>query len=122
MSCILKHIAVRTQHKAQIKKENRECEKLVYSSELLSTLSMLFGKNIAARRYPKQKLEEVWKKLLHNQFHDIITGTSIADVYKDAQQDYQDIRKICREIMSNCIQGLSLARKKKQIRIPLHDI
>ena len=99
---------------AKIKKENRECENLIYSSELLSILSMLFGKNITARRYQKQKLEEVWKKLLQNHFHDIITGTSIADVYKDALQDYQDIRTMCGDIISNCIQGLSQPAKKSK--------
>ena len=75
---------------------------------------MLFGKNIAARRYPKQKLEEAWKKLLLNQFHDVITGTSIADVYKDAQKDYQDIRAICADVIGNCFQLLSLPAKKSK--------
>jgi alpha-mannosidase len=99
---------------AKLKKENRECETLIYSSELLSTLAMLFGKNITARHYPKQKLEDAWKKLLLNQFHDIITGTSIADVYEDAKQDYKDIRMICTDVINNCIQGLSLPVKKSK--------
>ena len=99
---------------ADLKKENRESETLIYSSELLSTLAMLFGKNISARRYPKQKLEEAWKKLLLNQSHDIITGTSIADVYEDAKRDYKDIKMICTDVISNCIQGLSLPAKKSK--------
>ena len=107
------HRGTYTTH-AKIKKENRECENLIYSSELLSTIAMLFGKNIAARRYPKHKLEEAWKKLLLNQFHDVITGTSIADVYKDAQQDYQDIRTICADVISSCIQGISNPTKKSK--------
>jgi alpha-mannosidase len=107
------HRGTYTTH-AVMKKENRECENLLYASELLSSLAMVFGKNIAVRRYPKQKLEEAWKKLLLNQFHDIVAGTSIADVYKDAQQDYQDIRTICNEVISNSIQGLSLPAKKSK--------
>ena len=99
---------------AKIKKENRECEHLLYSSELLSILAMLFGKNSATRRYPKQTLEDAWKKLLLNQFHDIISGVSISDVYNDAQQDYQDIRTMCTDVMSNCIQGLSLPVNKRK--------
>ena len=99
---------------AKIKKENRECENLLYSSELLATIAMSFGKNSTARHYPKQKLEDAWKKLLLNQFHDVITGTSIADVYNDAQKDYQDIRTICADVISNCIQGLSLPAKKSK--------
>ena len=40
---------------ASIKKENRECEVLLYNAELLSTLAMLFGKNSAVRRYPQDR-------------------------------------------------------------------
>jgi alpha-mannosidase len=93
--------------RAMMKKENRECEHLLYSSELLSTLAMLYGKNSTVRRYPKQKLDDAWKKLLLNQFHDILPGTSIPDVYQDAAQDYRDIRTSCTEIISNCAQGVS---------------
>ncbi len=107
------HRGTYTTH-AKIKKENRECENLLYSSELLSTLAMVFGKNTAARYYPKQKLEEAWKKLLLNQFHDIIAGVSISDVYRDTQIDYQNIRTICSEIIGNCIQRLSLPAKKSK--------
>jgi len=96
---------------AQTKKENRECENILYASELLSTMAMVFGKNSAARRYPKQKLDGAWKKLLFNQFHDIIAGTSIADVYKDAECDYEAIRSTCTEIISTCMQGISLPAK-----------
>jgi len=97
---------------AIMKKENRECENLLYSSEILSTIAMLYGKNNTARRYPKQKLDEAWKKLLLNQFHDVITGTSIAEVYKDAQQDYKDIRIMCSDVIHNCIQGISSPAEK----------
>jgi len=97
---------------ALIKKENRECENLIYSSEILSTLALLYGKNSAARRYPKQKLDDIWKKLLFNQFHDVITGTSIADVYDNAQQDYRDIKINCAEIIRTCIQGISVPAQK----------
>ena len=108
------HRGTYTTH-AKMKKENRECENLLYSSELLSTLAMLFGKNNSVRRYPKQKLDDAWKKLLFNQSHNIISGTAIADVYKDAQQDYHDIRVICSEVISKCIQGLSLPAKKSKL-------
>jgi alpha-mannosidase len=99
---------------ALVKKENRECENLLYSAELLSTLAMFFGKNSTVRRYPKQKLDEAWKKLLLNQFHDILAGTCIADVYKDAQQEYQDIKILCTDIIHTCAQGLSVPTKKSK--------
>ena len=99
---------------AWIKKENRECETLLYTSELLSTLALLYGKNAAARRYPRTELEHAWKKLLLNQFHDLLPGIAIADAYKDAQQDYQAIRTTCSAVMAQCIQGISQPAKKSK--------
>jgi alpha-mannosidase len=99
---------------AWIKKENRECESLLYVSELLSTISSLFGKNAAARRYMQRELERAWKKLLLNQFHDIISGIAIADAYQESQQEYQAIRKICSSTIDNCIQGISQPVKRSK--------
>ncbi|RPI04176.1 MAG: alpha-mannosidase [Ignavibacteriae bacterium] len=99
---------------AEIKKLNRVSEGLLYSSELLSTLAFLYGKNSSARRYPKQKLDEAWKKLLLLQFHDIISGTVIADVVKESRQEYREINTICTEIISASLQGVSQPVKKSK--------
>jgi alpha-mannosidase len=68
---------------------------------------MMYGKNNAARRYPKQKLDETWKKLLFNQSHDILAGTTIANVYNDAQRSYEDVKTTCNEIIEHCVQGIT---------------
>jgi alpha-mannosidase len=99
---------------AWIKKENRECEVLLYTTELLSTLALLYGKNSAARRYPKVELEKSWKKLLQNQFHDLLPGTAIEDAYKDVQQDYKILRETCNTIIAQSIQGISQPVKKSK--------
>jgi len=99
---------------AWIKKENRECETLLYTTELLSTLALLYGKNAAARRYPRAELEQAWKKLLLNQHHDLITGVGIADVYKDVQQGYQAVRTACSALIARCIEGISHPAKKSK--------
>jgi alpha-mannosidase len=99
---------------AWIKKENRECETLLYTSELLSILAMLYGKNAASRRYPKMELEQAWKTLLLNQFHDLITGIGVADVYKDVQQGYKSVRTACSATITRCIEGISQPAKKSK--------
>ncbi|NLP10715.1 alpha-mannosidase [bacterium] len=38
--------------------------------------------------YPMSSLREAWKKILFNQFHDILAGTSIEEAYDDAMNDY----------------------------------
>ncbi|WP_059102644.1 alpha-mannosidase [Shouchella shacheensis] len=40
--------------------------------------------------YPTEKLLVVWKIVLRNQFHDIIPGSSICEVYEDAMSEYEE--------------------------------
>jgi alpha-mannosidase len=37
--------------------------------------------------YPKPELEKAWKMVLFNQFHDILPGTSIRQVYISTDLD-----------------------------------
>lgn len=73
---------------AMMKRENRRCEVLILSAERFLSIAKRFG-----LKYPKEELEECWKKLLFNQVHDNIDGTSIEAVYQDAATDYRDIKR-----------------------------
>ncbi len=66
---------------------NRDCENALYEAELWSSLAALtIGFN-----YPKKELEHAWKKTLFNQFHDILPGTSIRDVYPTANRAWEEV-------------------------------
>lgn len=69
-----------------IKRSNRQCEQLLASLEFVAS-------SLPAEYYPAETLDKLWKMLLVNQFHDIIPGSSIALVYKQAEKDYQEIRQ-----------------------------
>lgn len=69
------------------KKYNRRCELLHMDVELLAVLALLSGEGDYA--YPKERLEEVWKLTLLNQFHDILPGSSIKEVYEDSWRQYE---------------------------------
>lgn len=71
------------------KRANRRAEALYHNAEWLSALAVLLG---AAGDYPAALLREGWEKLLLNQFHDILPGSSIREVYEDSQADYAAIR------------------------------
>src|SRR6266404_2979161 len=43
--------------------------------------------SVAAGDYPAAELEAAWKKLLLNQFHDILPGSSIDWVYEETERD-----------------------------------
>ncbi|HOX39238.1 MAG TPA: glycoside hydrolase family 38 C-terminal domain-containing protein [Candidatus Brocadiia bacterium] len=70
---------------SQVKKGNRKTELALRDAELLATMAMLRGK-----KYPSDRFLEMWKKLLTNQFHDILPGSSIAEVNDEAILDFAD--------------------------------
>jgi alpha-mannosidase len=73
------------------KRENRAAEVLYHNAEWLNTLA---GTLIPNRAYPSEQLKNGWELILLNQFHDILTGSSIRDVYDNCHEDYARIREI----------------------------
>lgn len=68
----------------EIKQGNRRCEHLMREAELWSTMAMVTGD----AAYPYDELEELWRDILLNQFHDILPGSSIAMVNDEAVATY----------------------------------
>lgn len=75
--------------KSNIKKMNRMLEFKLREAEMLCALAAWNG----GAAYPADELRECWKKLLLNQFHDILPGSHIHPVYEDAMRDYAEIDK-----------------------------
>jgi alpha-mannosidase len=69
---------------AKVKKLNREAEHRLLEAEVFATVAALDGAS-----YPAEELERLWKQLLLNQFHDILPGTSISEVYEDAHRQLE---------------------------------
>lgn len=71
------------------KRSNRKSELLLMDLELLSVMA----KNQAGANYPMEELEKLWKMILINQFHDILPGTSIHEVYEVTKKEYAEIKE-----------------------------
>ena len=71
---------------AKVKKLNREAEHRLLEAEAFSTIAYLHG-----TEYPAQEIEHLWKIVLFNQFHDILPGTSISEVYEDAHRQLEGV-------------------------------
>ena len=56
--------------------------------------------------YPKAQIEAAWKKLLFNQFHDILPGSSIPEVYEDAEPEWQEMQNTASDILEQSLQSL----------------
>lgn len=69
---------------AFVKKNNRQCEFMLRNAEIISSIAELYS----SAAYPAQKLDELWKLLLVNQFHDILPGTSIHETYDNTRLEY----------------------------------
>ena len=68
------------------KRNMRESEEWALNAEKYSSLAWLDGQS-----YPATELTDAWKKILFNQFHDLAAGSGIGVIYKDAQQDYDQV-------------------------------
>ena len=67
----------------KVKRDNRKAEIRLREIELLAVLAMRAG-----TRYPANAIDQLWRILLLNQFHDILPGSSVGSVYDDAASDF----------------------------------
>ncbi len=56
--------------------------------------------------YPSQELDKLWKTLLLNQFHDILPGSSIREVYEVTKKEYAEIEEKIEFLLSERISSL----------------
>lgn len=67
---------------ARNKRSNRKAELGLMDLELLAVMAD------SRVKYPYAELDAVWKKVLLNQFHDILPGSSIHEVYEVTKREY----------------------------------
>jgi alpha-mannosidase len=72
---------------ASTKRDNRRGESLLVEAEKFSALAVAGG---FRDYYPERDLDEAWKIILRNQFHDILAGSSIGPVYDETAQFYRE--------------------------------
>ena len=98
---------------AWVKKENRECETLLFNAELFSILAAMVNNGISSRSYPSGPLETAWKKLLLNQFHDILPGSSISAVYDEARKEFSEIRQLAGDVITRSTRNILKPQGKR---------
>ncbi|MGV8831644.1 MAG: alpha-mannosidase [Devosia sp.] len=72
---------------AKNKANNRNSERQLRELEFLGVMAL----TQAGTPYPSDVLAEFWELVLINQFHDILPGTSIPEVYVDSDKQYGQI-------------------------------
>ncbi len=82
-----------------VKKQNRKLENKLRAVEIIWSCLPL-------DKYPLEQLDGLWKKVLLNQFHDIIPGSSINLVYQTTHREYLEVHKGCDELLDKASQLL----------------
>lgn len=62
---------------------------------------------IEGARYPANEIRNSWEKILLNEFHDIIPGSSIKEVYDVTDVEYKELLKTGEELVDNGINYIS---------------
>jgi alpha-mannosidase len=89
---------------AQIKKYNRRLENLLLTAEKFSAVAVTSG---ARSYYPERDIDEAWKNILRNQFHDILDGSSIGPVYDESKRYYEQAEERGQRALDFSLEALS---------------
>ncbi|ELR96555.1 alpha-mannosidase [Gloeocapsa sp. PCC 73106] len=85
--------------KGDQKKLNRYAEGLLYEAEMFGAIASVLGES----QYPAKQITSAWQEVLCNQFHDILPGTSIPEVFVEAQQRWTSAIALGEKILKDSL-------------------
>jgi alpha-mannosidase len=88
---------------ARNKRANRKSEFLLHDAEFIATYASL----LTDYQYPVTEFQNAWRTVCLNQFHDIIPGSSIGQVYEESQQQYAEITQNVTGLRDEALQALA---------------
>ncbi|TQK42960.1 alpha-mannosidase [Streptomyces sp. SLBN-118] len=88
---------------ARTKQGNRRSEHRLREAELWATAATLHAPGHA---YPYEQLDRLWKTVLLHQFHDILPGSSIAWVHREAEAEYGRVAREVEALTSRALAAL----------------
>ncbi len=87
-----RHRGTYTTH-AYLKFLHRRAEEALKATEMLASLDL-------PSRYPRKALQKLWKTVLQCEFHDILPGSSIHRVYREAHAELENVLAECRAMQA----------------------
>lgn len=87
---------------ARTKRGNRRSEHLLREAELWATTATVR----TGAEYPAERLQRLWRTVLLQQFHDILPGSSIAWVHREAERNYAEVARELEEIVDDALRAL----------------
>ncbi|MER5195596.1 alpha-mannosidase [Streptomyces sp. NPDC002755] len=99
---------------ARTKQGNRRSEHKLREAELWATTAALHAPGYA---YPYAKLDRLWKTVLLHQFHDILPGSSIAWVHREAEAEYARVAEELEVLTAEAVAALGGGRQDGSLRV-----
>lgn len=90
---------------ARQKLRNALSQRLYHAAELYAATA----RTLLGVEYPRAELESGWRLLLTNQFHDILPGSAISDVYEDAERDFVELSTTGQHVLDAALDALTAA-------------
>lgn len=84
------------------KRTNRKMEYFLRDTEMLSVMAA----KLSGVSYKKEEILKAWKIILCQQFHDILPGSSIKEVYEDSHVEYEQAQALLNNVMKEVEEGL----------------
>ncbi len=88
---------------AKVKRYNRKSEFKLHNTEALSVLDMILNK----AEYRSDIINDSWKTILLNQFHDVLPGSSIQAVYDDVFDMYEKAGERLDGVLGSAVKSLA---------------
>ena len=103
---------------AWLKRANRQAEQGLRAAEWLSFAGPTPPDATRSAEIARQ-LDEAWKLLLLNQFHDILPGSSITTVYEEARRQHDRIRQIYTALIADGVKHWAQQASTTGLRAPI---
>ena len=87
---------------AAVKRGNREGERALHDAELLSAVAA----RVSGGEHPAEQLGRAWQLLLLNQFHDILPGSSIGQVYERTRAEHAEVVSVAEAVSAGALARL----------------
>jgi alpha-mannosidase len=86
------------------KRANRKSEFKLHDAEFVAVLAGLVNPSF---EYPAADLTEAWKLVCLNQFHDIIPGSSVRDVYVESLAQYARVLETAENVQESALEAVA---------------
>jgi alpha-mannosidase len=88
------------------KRSNRQAEVLYREAEMWQVMASANMEEQLAQQQ-QHRLQQGWKLILQNQFHDIIPGSAITESYETSTQEYEEVMEIGSSVLNVAMKHIS---------------